>query len=71
MSEQLAFTRLLADADEQSLRALDRHRERVQAWFDALPVQDRQKLAEWFATYEWDTCASLAAAAGDYHATHF
>ena len=70
MAEQLVFSRLLADGDEIRRCALDRHRERVQAWFDGLPVRDRQQLAEWFATFEWDTCAALAAAAGDYGVSH-
>ena len=55
MAEQLAFSRLLADGDELRRCAL---------------VRDRQQLAEWFATFEWDTCAALAAAAGDYGVSH-
>ena len=37
MTEQLAFSSLLAEADELRHAALDRHRDRVQAWFDQLP----------------------------------
>ena len=70
MAEQLAFSRFLADGEEARRRALDRHRERVQAWFDELPVGDRQQLVDWFATFEWDTCVALSAAAGDYGASH-
>ncbi|MGH7488812.1 MAG: hypothetical protein ACREMY_24900, partial [bacterium] len=69
MSEQLAFTRILADADEQMRAALNRHRERVQAWFDQLPVSDKDQLAKWMLVFEWDTCAALSAAAGDWHRT--
>jgi len=66
MTEQLAFSRLLAEADEQRRVALDLHRGQVQAWFDALPVRDKARLALWFTTLEWDTCAALSAAAGDW-----
>jgi len=67
MSEQLAFSSMLADADAQRRAALDRHRDRVQTWFDALPDSDKQRLAEWLTTFEWDTCVALSAAAGDWH----
>ena len=74
MNAQLAFSPILdeaAQADERRRRtALDRHRERVQTWFDELAITDKEQLAEWFALFEWDTCAALAAAAGDYRATH-
>jgi hypothetical protein len=66
MPEQLAFSRLLAEADEQRHAALDRHRGQVQAWFDALPARDKARLARWLTTFEWDTCAALSAAAGDW-----
>ena len=66
MSEHLAFSRILAQADEQRRAALDRHRERVQTWFDELPSSDKALFAEWMTTFEWDTCAALAAAAGDW-----
>ncbi len=66
MSEQLEFARILAEADEQVRLARDRHRDRVQIWFDRLPVADKQCLADWFATSAWDTHSALAAAAGDW-----
>lgn len=69
MSDQLAFSRILAEADAQTRAALDRHRDRVQTWFDALPNGDKQQIAEWMATFEWDTCAALAAAAGAWFQT--
>ena len=67
MSEQLAFSNILAEADEQARVALDRHRHHVQTWFDQLAVSDKDRLAEWMATFEWDTCVALSAAAGDWH----
>jgi hypothetical protein len=71
---QLTFARVLdeaAEADERRRRiVLDHHRDRVQTWFDELPQSDREQLAEWFARFEFDTCVALAAAAGDYRASH-
>lgn len=71
---QLTFARVLdeaAEADERRRRiALDQHRERVQAWFDELTVIDKEQLAQWFATFEFETCVALAAAAGDYWLSH-
>lgn len=69
MTGQLTFTRLLAEADEQRHATLDRHRQCVQTWFDALPVCDKDRLGEWFTISAWDTCAALANAAGDWHQT--
>ena len=70
MTEQLTFSHLLAEADEQRRAALDRHRDRVQAWFDQLPEGDKNRLAEWMTTFEWDTCVALSAAAGDWQESH-
>jgi hypothetical protein len=70
MSEQLVFAKILAEADDQRRAALDRHRQRIQTWFDGLPECDRAQLAEWLAIFEWDTHVTLAAAAGDYRASH-
>jgi len=71
---QLTFARVLdeaAEADQRRRRdALDRHRDHIQTWFDKLPVHDRQRIAEWFAAFEFETCVALAAAAGDYRASH-
>lgn len=39
----------------------------VQAWFDALPTADKNRLGEWLTMLEWDTCVALSAAAGDWH----
>lgn len=62
MSEQLAFPILE--------EALDQHRERVQAWFDALPDPDKMRLAELLRLFEYDTCVALSAAAGDYRCSY-
>ena len=70
MTEQLAFSHLLAEADDLRRAALDRHRDCVQAWFDQLPETDKNRLAEWMTTFEWDTCVALSAAAGDWHASN-
>jgi hypothetical protein len=67
MTEQLAFSDLLTETDTLRRAALDHHRGCVQAWFDQLPESDKNRLAEWMAAYEWDTCAALSAAAGDWH----
>ena len=66
MTTQLVFTRLLAEADEHRRTALDRHRDRVQTWFDALPVADKDQFSEWMTAFEWDSCVALSAAAGDW-----
>lgn len=70
MDSQLAFTTLLNEAEEARRAALDRHRERVQRWFDALPDGEKRRWVEWMTTYEWDTCAALSAAAGDWSLSH-
>ena len=74
MTVQLTFTRVLedaAEADERRRRiALDRHRDRIQTWFDELPVCDKEQLAEWFTVFEYETCVALSAAASDYRASH-
>ena len=67
MAEQLTFSRLLAEADDQHRATLDRHRQRVQDWFDTLSTADKNQLAEWMAVFEWDTHAALSAAVGDWH----
>ena len=69
MTEQLAFSDLLTEADVLRRAALDHHRGCVQAWFDQLPESDKNRLAEWMATFEWDTCSALSAAAGDWRGT--
>ncbi len=70
MTEQLAFSSLLAETDELRRAALDRHRDRVQAWFDQLPETEKDLMAEWMTAFEWDTCVALSAAAGDWHASN-
>ena len=67
MAEQLAFSRLLAEADAHHRAVLDRHRQRVQTWFDDLSTADKNQLAEWMAVFEWDTHVALSAAAGDWY----
>ena len=69
MSEQLAMP-ILAEAEQQQRAALDRHRQSVQTWFDELAANDKQRLAEWFTAFEFDTCVALSAAAGDYRCSH-
>jgi hypothetical protein len=70
MADQMVFDRILADAEAQHRLALDHHRQLVQNWYDALPENRKHELAELLATYEWDTHAALAAAAGDFAASH-
>lgn len=70
MDSQLAFSTLLAEAEATRRAALDRHRDRVQHWFDTLPESDKRQWAEWMTLYEWDTCVALAAAAGDWSLSH-
>src|SRR5947209_2970526 len=69
MADQLVFAKILAVADEQRRAALDRLPDRVQTWFDELPDADKDQLAEWMTTFEWDTCVALSAAAGDWQTT--
>ncbi len=66
MTEQLAFSRMMAEAEARQRAALDRHRDHVQAWFDGLSIGAKNMFAEWMTTFEWDTCAALSAAAGDW-----
>ena len=66
MMAQLEFTAMLADAEAQRRAAIDRHRQRVQTWFDELAERDKEQLTEWMMTFQWETCAALAAAAGDW-----
>lgn len=68
MSEQLALS-ILAEAEQQQRATLDRHRERVQAWFDTLPITEKQLLAAMMAASEFDTCVALSAAVGDWRRT--
>lgn len=70
MDSQLAFTTLLAEAEEHRRAVLDRHRDRVQSWFNALSEADKRQWAEWMTLYEWETCVALSAAAGDWHLFH-
>ncbi|MFN0217373.1 MAG: hypothetical protein ACKVP4_01020 [Hyphomicrobium sp.] len=71
MTEQLVFSRMMAEAEAQQRAALDRHRGSVQAWFDALSIGDKNQIAEWMTTFEWDTCAALSAAAGDWRRSQY
>ena len=64
---QLAFFDVLAEADAQEQAARDRCRSRAQLWFDELSEGQKLTLATLLATREWDTCASLSAAAGDWY----
>ena len=67
MTDQLAFHDLLADADAQEQAARDRCRATTQLWFDGLTQAQKLTLGELMTTREWDTCASLSAAAGDWY----
>ena len=67
MSEQLEFATL----DEEHQHALDRHRLRTESWFDQLPINAKDQLAELLSTpFEGHTWVALAAAAGSYRASH-
>ena len=66
MTEQLVFSRILAQAEEQTRAARDRHLQCVQTWFDQLPAADKNRLAALMTACEYDTCLALAAAAGDW-----
>ena len=66
MTAQLEFASMLAEAEAQRRVALDQHRQRVQAWFDDLAASDKDQLSQWMTMFQWDTCAALAAAAGDW-----
>ena len=67
MTNQLAFHDLLAEADKQEQAARDRCRATTQLWFEALTHEQKLTLGELMNTHEWDTCASLSAAAGDWY----
>jgi hypothetical protein len=67
MTDQLAFTSLLAEADERANRVRDLHRGRVQEWFDALPYDAKATLGHFMTEAEWDTCCALSVAACDHH----
>lgn len=66
MTAQLEFGSMLAEAEALRRTVLDQHRQRVQAWFDELAESDKEQLSEWMTVFEWDTCAALAAAAGNW-----
>lgn len=70
MDSQLAFTALLAEAEETRRAILDQHRDRVQQWFDRLSDEDKKQWALWMTLFEWDTCVALSAAAGDWYLSH-
>lgn len=70
MSEQLTFLALLADGDAQENAARDRCRTMTQHWFDALPDQHKRIIAQLLSTRQYDTCAALAAAGGDWLASN-
>jgi hypothetical protein len=67
MTDQLAFTNLLAEADDRACAIRDLHRGRVQALFDELDPIHKDLLAEWMVMHEWDTCAALSVAACDHY----
>jgi hypothetical protein len=70
MSEQLAFARVMHEADEAHRLMRDHHRAKVQAWFDRLPIDQKDELGFWMHDGpEWDTCAALSAAACDWYCT--
>ena len=69
MTDQLAFHDLLAHADAQEQAARDRCRATTQLWFDGLTHAQKLTLGQLMTTREWDTCASLSAAAGDWYAS--
>jgi len=60
---QLAFTEVLAEAEE---RRLDQHRSAVENFFDHLSGAQQHELATLLAKDQWETCASLCAAAGSW-----
>lgn len=68
MTDQLAFSQLLSDADERQRVARDALRSNVQHWFDALSPTQKDALGIWLSGSAFDTCAALMAAAGDWHA---
>ena len=71
MSEhQLAFVPMLVDADQREHARRDQHRANVQQLFDELTPHQKQQLAAWMMEHEWDTCAALSAAAGDWYETN-
>ena len=65
--EQLAFERILEEAQDAERAALDTHRTNVHAWFDALTAQQKCELGAWMHSREWDTCQSLSVAACTWH----
>lgn len=66
MSQQLSFTDLLAEADEQESATRDRCRMMAQLWFDQLSSPQKKILADLLVTRQYDTCVALCAAAGDW-----
>ena len=66
MTDQLAFSQLLAEADERANARRDLHRGRVQTWFDSLPEEKKVLLSRFMTEHEWDTCSALSVAACDH-----
>ena len=68
--EQLIFSEVLVEADERNRAAQDELRTDVQALFDELAPQQKDRLGLWLSgTAAFDAHAALAAAAGDWHHT--
>ena len=68
MSQQLAFSQVMQEAEDAHRLMRDHHRANVQAWFDRLPPDLKDELGFWMHDGpEWDTHAALAAAACDWY----
>ncbi len=70
MNDQLAFSHLLAEADERARAIRDRHLGRVQQFFDALSEEQKYMLARYMAEHEYDTLLALSVACGDWFREH-
>jgi len=66
--DQLIFEDVIVEADERNRAAQDELRSHVQRWFDQLTPRQKDALGAWVdSTAQYDTCAALCAAAGDWN----
>lgn len=67
MSDQLAFSQLLAEADDRARAIRDLHLGRVQQLFDELSDEQKRLLGQFMTEHEYDTCLALSVAACDHY----
>jgi len=70
MDDQMAFSQLLAEADDRARATRDLHLGRVQEFFDGLCDVQKACLGRYMSEHEYDTCLALSVAANDWLRTN-